>query len=246
MPPRTQDASTWETPCSSHRGGPPRPPPPSPSSCCCCSEQDRRAPRCPINDPDCGGPGDTTATWTNTLTVTKPAGATVTSTGGTDGITCGSDCTARSTLDKSVSETVGSVPAFTNTATVPVSIATDPDASLTCSTSGAMTVASAPCSGTYSPVSASSPDGSYTYSITATDAVANVAVQTRTFTLDRTAPVVASFDGPPEGGSVSTSSVTQKRTFHAGAVLTIQVTKRGMTTKTVRITMRKRARPKVR
>jgi hypothetical protein len=70
------------------------------------------------------------------------------------------------------------------------------------------------CAGSFSPVSAASPDGSYTYAVTATDDVGNVASATRTFVLDRTAPTIADFDGPGEGGQVTTDTVTIA--YHAG------------------------------
>ena len=110
-------------------------------------------------------------------------------------------------LDKSVGLSVGSVPAFTNAATVPLTIGTDSDASIACGLSGAATLPTQACAGSYSPISAASPDGSYTYSIAATDAVGNVASTTRSFVLDRTLPALAFTDGPTEGQLVGTSSI---------------------------------------
>lgn len=109
-------------------------------------------------------------------------------------------------LDKHVALTVGSVPAFTNAATVPVSIATDVDAGMACRVVGG--AAAVACDGpAWSGVDASSPDGAYTYEVKATDAVANAATITRSFVLDRTAPTIAGFDGPAEGSIVGTDRV---------------------------------------
>jgi hypothetical protein len=93
---------------------------------------------------------------------------------------------------------------------VPLTIGTDADASLKCALNGGTASA---CAGSFSPVSAASPDGSYTYGVTATDDVGNVASGTRTFVLDRTAPAITDFDGPSEGGEVTTDAVTI--TYHA-------------------------------
>lgn len=109
------------------------------------------------------------------------------------------------TVDKVVDLTLGAVPAYTNAATVPLTIGTDPDAAMKCALNGGTASA---CAGSFSPVSAASPDGSYSYGVTATDDVGNVASATRTFVLDRTAPAIADFDGPSEGGQVATDAVT--------------------------------------
>jgi hypothetical protein len=114
------------------------------------------------------------------------------------------------TVDKVVTLTLGTVPAYTNAATVPLTVGTDADATLKCALNGGTASA---CAGTFSPVGAASPDGSYTYSVTATDDVNNVATASRTFVLDRTAPTIADFDGPSEGGQVATDAVTI--TYHA-------------------------------
>jgi hypothetical protein len=111
------------------------------------------------------------------------------------------------TLDKSVNLTSGSVPAFTNATAVPLTISTDSDASMQCALSGAVALPAAPCAGSFSPISAASPDGSYTYSIRATDAVGNVASTTRSFVLDRTLPALAFTEGPTEGQMVGTSAI---------------------------------------
>jgi hypothetical protein len=118
--------------------------------------------------------------------------------------------TSTVTVDKVVNLTLGSVPAYTSAATVPLTIGTDADASLKCSLNGG---AASACAGSFSPVGAASPDGSYSYGVTATDDVGNVASATRTFVLDRTAPAIADFDGPSEGGQVTTDAVTI--TYHA-------------------------------
>src|SRR6188508_3078117 len=51
---------------------------------------------CPIDDPDCGIGGETTTTWTNTLTVSRTVGTVTSDVTGINGITCPSDCTGRS------------------------------------------------------------------------------------------------------------------------------------------------------
>jgi hypothetical protein len=115
------------------------------------------------------------------------------------------DASSTVTVDKLVNLTLGSVPAYTNAATVPLTIGTDPDATMKCALNGGT---ASGCAGSFSPVGAASPDGSYTYGVTATDDVGNVASATRTFVLDRTAPTITSFDGPSEGGLVTTDAVT--------------------------------------
>jgi hypothetical protein len=115
------------------------------------------------------------------------------------------DASSTVTVDKLVNLTLGSVPAYTNAATVPLTIGTDPDATMKCALNGGT---ASGCAGSFSPVGAASPDGSYTYGVTASDDVGNVASATRTFVLDRTAPTITSFDGPSEGGLVTTDAVT--------------------------------------
>jgi len=96
-------------------------------------------------------------------------------------------------VDKHVAVTAGALPAFTNAATVPLTIGTDSDATMTCALNGG---AAAPCASSYSPLTADSPDGTYAYDVTATDNVGNVATTSRSFTLDRTPPAVAITDAP--------------------------------------------------
>ena len=110
------------------------------------------------------------------------------------------------TVDRQVNLTLGTLPAFTNDATVPLSIVTDADASTTCRLAGSPS--SVPCSGAWSGVDASSPDGAYTYEVAAIDAVSNSTTGQRSFTLDRTDPVISDFDGPTEGSVVGTDRVT--------------------------------------
>jgi hypothetical protein len=110
------------------------------------------------------------------------------------------------TVDRQINLTVGAPLAFTNAAEVPVSIGTDPDADMACRiVGGAAPVQCDPP--TWSGVNGTSPDGSYTYEVTATDAVGNTATETRSFVLDRTAPAITSFDGPTEGSIVGTDRV---------------------------------------
>jgi hypothetical protein len=117
-----------------------------------------------------------------------------------------SDSSSTVTVDKVVNLTVGTLPAYTNASTVPLSISTDPDASMKCSVNGSPPAA---CSGTYSPLS-SPADGSYSYTVTATDDVGNVASATRTFTVDRTAPDASFTDGPSEGAIVGSGPIAFK------------------------------------
>lgn len=110
------------------------------------------------------------------------------------------------TVDHQVTLTLGSLPAFSNAATVPLGIGTDADATMTCRIAGDPP---APCTApSWSGVSAASPDGSYTYQVVATDAVGNTASASRSFVLDRTAPAIGDFDGPTEGSVVGTDRVT--------------------------------------
>ena len=110
------------------------------------------------------------------------------------------------TIDRQVSLALSTPMAFTNAATVPVTITTDSDAETECRIVGG--AAPVECDDSWSGVDATSPDGSYTYEVKATDQVANVATVTRSFVLDRTAPAVTSFDGPTEGSIVGTDRVT--------------------------------------
>jgi hypothetical protein len=107
------------------------------------------------------------------------------------------------TLDKSVSITVDTVSAFTNAEFVPVDFSTDPDASVACKVNSG---SPATCSGTFSPSLPA--DGAYTYTLTATDDVGNVASVTRSFVVDRTAPDVSFSDGPSEGATVAAGDIT--------------------------------------
>ncbi len=108
------------------------------------------------------------------------------------------------TVDKVVNLTLGGLPEYTNATTVPLSIATDPDASMKCSLNGGSASA---CAGTYSPLS-SPADGTYTYTVIATDDVGNIASGTRTVTVDRTAPDASFTDGPSEGAIVGSGPLS--------------------------------------
>jgi len=116
------------------------------------------------------------------------------------------DASSTVTVDKVVNITLGDLPAYTNATTVPLSIGTDPDASLKCSLNGGPASA---CAGTYSPLS-SPADGTYTYTVAATDDVGNVASGSRTFTVDRTAPDASFTDGPSEGAIVGSGPLSFK------------------------------------
>jgi len=116
------------------------------------------------------------------------------------------DASSTVTVDKVVNLTLGDLPAYTNATSVPLSIGTDPDASLKCSLNGGPASA---CTGTYSPLS-SPADGTYTYTVIATDDVGNVASGTRTFTVDRTAPEASFTDGPSEGAIVGSGPLSFK------------------------------------
>ncbi|HKN92724.1 MAG TPA: Ig-like domain-containing protein, partial [Thermoleophilaceae bacterium] len=116
------------------------------------------------------------------------------------------DASSTVTVDKVVNLTLGAVPEYTNATTVPLSIGTDPDASMKCSLNGGP---ASTCASTYSPLS-SPADGTYTYTVTATDDVGNVASGTRTFTVDRTAPAASFTDGPTEGAIVGSGPISFK------------------------------------
>jgi hypothetical protein len=109
------------------------------------------------------------------------------------------------TIDHHVDLTVGDLSPFTNAQAVALTIATDPDAAMTCRLDDGP---AAPCSGTFSPVDGATPDGAHAYTVVATDAVGNVASATRDFVLDRTLPALAITDGPPEGAAITTASAT--------------------------------------
>ena len=120
----------------------------------------------------------------------------------------GAEKTVTVTVDKHVGILIGGVPAFTSASTVPLTISTDADASMKCALSGAQSVAAAPCGpGAYSPIGPSSPDGTYAYTVTATDGVGNTASATRSFVLDRTLPALAFTEGPSEGQLVGTPTL---------------------------------------
>jgi hypothetical protein len=109
-------------------------------------------------------------------------------------------------VDRQVGVTVGSLPAVTNAATVPLSFTTDADVvSRTCSVNGA---AGTSCASGWSGVTAASADGTYAYTVRVTDDVGNLATSpARTVVVDRTSPTLAFTDGPTEGQQVVTRSV---------------------------------------
>jgi hypothetical protein len=112
------------------------------------------------------------------------------------------------TVDKSVDLTLGDLPAFTNAASVPLTFTTDddvPEEQITC---GLNNDPQFQCASPYSPVDASSPDGTYTYLVAVMDDVNNTTSATRSFVLDRTLPAVSFTGGPAEGQVLTTSSAT--------------------------------------
>lgn len=119
-----------------------------------------------------------------------------------------SSSSATVTVDHAVSLTVGTPPAFTNATSVPVTFSTDSDVSAAnqkCALDAASLTA---CTSPFSPISAASADGTYTYTFSVTDDVSNNASATRSFVLDRTLPTAGFTDGPSDGGTVATSSIT--------------------------------------
>jgi hypothetical protein len=113
------------------------------------------------------------------------------------------------TLDKSVTVTLGAVPAVTGAATVPMSITWDSDVPndarhRQCQlNSGPLTH----CSAGFSAVDASTPEGDYTYTVYAQDDVGNTTTASRTFAIDRTAPMAVFSGVPGEGATVTTRDV---------------------------------------
>ena len=121
------------------------------------------------------------------------------------------------TVDKVVNLTLGTLPAYTNALTMPLSIDTDTDASMKCSLNGG---AASACTGSFSPSLAS--DGSYTYTVVATDNVGNVASGSRTFIVDRTAPTVSFTDGPFDGAVVGPGDITISFDYSDATPLTVE------------------------
>ena len=110
------------------------------------------------------------------------------------------------TVDKQAGLTFGALPGLTNASTVPLTFTADPDvSSTTCSVDATTPLA---CASGWSGVGATSPDGSYSYVVRATDDVGNQTTQTATFVLDRTAPSVLLTKGPAEGETVVADTVT--------------------------------------
>jgi hypothetical protein len=109
------------------------------------------------------------------------------------------------TIDKVAQLELSPLDAFTSAATVPMGFTTEAGATTTCALNG---VSSGSCDTPYSPIDATTPDGTHVYSVTATDGVGNTVTQSRSFVLDRTAPVVALTGGPAEGSSGTSTSAT--------------------------------------
>lgn len=110
------------------------------------------------------------------------------------------------TVDKSVSLSVDTAPAYTNAASLPIAFSTDSDvpaAGRQCQVNGG---GYSQCSSPFSPPIPS--DGSYTVTFKVTDDVGNTATTTRSFVVDRTNPAVSFTSGLDEGASVATADIT--------------------------------------
>ena len=108
-------------------------------------------------------------------------------------------------LDESVSVNVSAVAAYTRTPPA-VRVSTDDDATATCTATGpGASVPAAPCGTTFAP--SLGVDGSWTYTVKATDGVGNTTTITRSFVLDTARPVISVTGGPANGAA--TFSVTQ-------------------------------------
>ena len=121
------------------------------------------------------------------------------------------------TVDKSVSLTVGQVPAYISSPTQSVvSIATDPDASMQCRSmlTGALSERSAQvCAApSYQFLGDGDADGIYTFQVTATDDVGNVATVTRSTVLDTVRPAIAITTAPKSGVIASAGTFTAHAT----------------------------------
>jgi hypothetical protein len=105
-------------------------------------------------------------------------------------------------VDRSTFAGASSVPTYWNAAGGPtISLTHDGDASLMCKVN---TGAPQACTATFTPAPAAvAADGSYTVTIVATDDVGNTASVTRSFIVDRTAPVFAATSGPSAGQTIS-------------------------------------------
>ncbi len=113
------------------------------------------------------------------------------------------DASVSVTVDKQVSLTVGTVDPYTTATFVPVSFSTDSDASVQCALNGG---SFSSCTDSFSPPLPD--DGSYTYTLRATDDAGNTASVTRSFVVDRTAPDASFSDGPSEGAIVGAGPIT--------------------------------------
>jgi hypothetical protein len=122
------------------------------------------------------------------------------------------------TVDKHVDIALDSLPAFTSAATLPLGFTKELGAGTTCALNGGVATA---CSSPYSPIDATTPDGSYTYSVTATDTAGNVATVQRSFVLDRTAPQVGIASGPADGSSGTATTATFGLTVADAAIDTM-------------------------
>jgi hypothetical protein len=89
----------------------------------------------------------------------------------------------------------------------------DATATSTCAFDG---VATSTCSGSVSQALA---DGDHTFSIVAADTVGNTTSTTTAFALDTTPPVLAITDGPADGATIATSSVSFTFTSDASTIL---------------------------
>lgn len=110
------------------------------------------------------------------------------------------------TVDKQAGLTLVAPSPLTNASSAPVTFTADADVvSTTCALNATGPV---PCTSGWSGVVPTSPDGSYSYHVLATDDVGNQVTRTATFVLDRTAPSVLLVKGPAEGETVAGDSAT--------------------------------------
>lgn len=147
--------------------------------------------------------GLTSATHTNTLPLSGvPEGTHQVMVLAYDGAGNASSVFHEVTVDRTVSLQYTTIAPYTNAATVPLTFTTDPDV-----VSQRCQLDSEPpsdCTSGWSGVTSASPDGAYTYHLTLTDDVGNVAAQSATFTLDRTPPTLAVTGGPANGATIGT------------------------------------------
>ncbi|MEA2311153.1 MAG: large repetitive protein [Solirubrobacteraceae bacterium] len=124
----------------------------------------------------------------------------------TDGTNLSDAIVRKVLVDRSANVSVTAPPAFTSAATLPLAFTRDTDVvSTLCAVNGKSPVA---CSPGFSPIDASSKDGTYSTVVAVTDDVGNAkSAPAVSFVLDRTLPALAFTDGPAEGQQVVTPNV---------------------------------------